>query len=168
MLLASWTITGLPAHPLIVHVAVILVPLAAIGLVATGWRADWRRHYSLPVALLAVAGALAAFLADQSGEGLEDRVRDAARAAGAVRPQLGDHPEDGQRAMILAFVLAGLAVALWAVDRWGTRFKLPPWSDRAVYGVGAVVSLAALVVMVAAGHSGATLVWKDLGNFVGR
>ncbi|MCB9482719.1 MAG: hypothetical protein H6675_01805 [Dehalococcoidia bacterium] len=50
------SIAGLPAHPLVVHGAVVLVPLAAVALIAIGWRKDWRKHYSLPVALIAWAG----------------------------------------------------------------------------------------------------------------
>jgi hypothetical protein len=38
---------GLPAHPLLVHAAVVLVPLAAVALVTTGWRETWRRAYLL-------------------------------------------------------------------------------------------------------------------------
>lgn len=63
-------IFGLPAHPLLVHAAVVLVPLAALALVAVGWKEAWRRVYYLPVALIAMAGAGSAFLAKQSGETL--------------------------------------------------------------------------------------------------
>jgi hypothetical protein len=156
---------GLPAHPLIVHVAVILVPLAAIGLLATGWRSSWRRRYALPLVLIAGAGAVAAFLAAQSGEALEQSVRQAARVAGA-RADLGDHPEDGQRAEQVAFLLAAVTLGVWVIDGWWERWRLPHWAPRAAYLVAVVPSLAAILVMVSAGHSGAALVWKDLGNYV--
>ena len=61
---------GLPAHALIVHAAVVLVPLAMLALVVTGWRAPWRQVYALPVALLAAGGAFFAILAAGSGEPL--------------------------------------------------------------------------------------------------
>jgi hypothetical protein len=54
---------GLPAHPLVVHAAVVLVPLAALAFVATGWRAAWRQAYYLPIMLLAVAGSVASWIA---------------------------------------------------------------------------------------------------------
>jgi hypothetical protein len=41
---------GLPAHPLLVHAAVVLVPLAAVSFIITGVREVWRRaYYPLPL-----------------------------------------------------------------------------------------------------------------------
>ena len=54
---------GVPAHPLMVHVAVVLVPLAALALIAVGWNRAWRHQYYLPIALVSVAGAVGAFFA---------------------------------------------------------------------------------------------------------
>ena len=68
------TLFGLPAHPLVVHAAVILLPLAAVGLllVAAIPRA---RRLSAPIVLgIALAATVAVGLAQQSGEALEDRV----------------------------------------------------------------------------------------------
>lgn len=67
MLFALSTLFNLPAHALLVHGAVVLVPLAALALVATGWRASWRHAYSFPCALLAGGGMVFAFLAQQTG-----------------------------------------------------------------------------------------------------
>jgi len=155
---------GLPAHALIVHVAVILVPLSAISLTVAGWRAPWRRVYSLPIAGLAIIGAVAAILASGSGEALQDSVRQAARAAGASA-RFQDHPEQGQTAQLFAILFAVAAVALLVADRWGTRLRLPKWSPTAVYGIATVVGAVATIAIVVAGHSGATLVWKDVGTF---
>jgi hypothetical protein len=74
MPLADITIGGLPSHPLLVHFAIVLVPPALIALAATGWRADWRRRYALPVLLLAIGGAVACYLAAISGPTLGDSV----------------------------------------------------------------------------------------------
>ena len=158
------SLAGLPAHPLLVHAAVILVPLAAIALAVTGWRADWRKAYSLPVALLAVAGGVFAFLAKSSGEPVEHAVKRAAQAEG-VQARFGDHPEQGDTAFIFAFIFALAAVAFWAVSRYATRWKLPAWSPLAAYGACLVVGALALVTMTLAGHSGAELVWKDVGSY---
>jgi len=158
------TILGLPAHPLLVHAAVILVPLAAIALAITGWKRAWRRHYSFPVAVLAIAGAVFAFLAKGSGEPLEERVEDAAQAAG-VRARFGDHPEQGDTAFIFALALAAVATALWAIDRWGERFGVPKWAPTAVYAVALLAAVIAFATMFIAGHSGAELVWNEVGVF---
>ena len=161
-------LAGLPAHALLVHAAVVLVPLAAIALAVGCWKAAWRKHYSLPVAALSVVAAIFAFLAKSSGEPLEERIEDASRAAGA-RARLGDHPEQGDTAFIFALLLAVAAMAVWAVDRYGERWGLPRRSPTVVYAVALIPAALALVTMIVAGHSGAELVWKDVGTFqVGR
>jgi hypothetical protein len=157
-------LAGLPAHALLVHAAVVLVPLAAIALAALCWKAEWRKHYSLPVALLSVGAAVFAYLAKSSGEPLEDRVEDAAEAAG-VRARFGDHPEQGDTAFIFALLLAIAAVGVWLVDRYGARWGLPKRSPMVVYALALVPAALALITMIVAGHSGAELVWKDLGTF---
>jgi hypothetical protein len=39
------TISGLPAHPLLVHIPVVLLPLAALGVVGMALRSSWHRRY---------------------------------------------------------------------------------------------------------------------------
>jgi hypothetical protein len=165
-MLGEDTIFGLPVHALVVHFAVVLVPLAAVGVVATAVRRDWRQRYLLPIALIAVLGAGAAFMAAQSGESLEHTVKDSARQTGTPA-RFAEHPEQGQRAEILAMVLAACTVGLFVMEQPLARDR--GITDLHVNGavVGcAVVAVLALGAMVIAGHSGAALVWRDLGNFV--
>jgi hypothetical protein len=163
--LALSTLFGLPAHALLVHAAVVLVPLAAAGFVATGWRAAWRRSYSLPVALIGMAGAVSAFLAKQSGEPIRNTIREAARTGG-VDARFGEHPEQGDTAFFFAMLFGLGTVAFWAVDRYGERWNLPRWAPIAAYAGVFVLAAIATLTMVAAGHSGAQLVWNDVGTFV--
>src|SRR3954469_25224130 len=88
-------IAGLPLHPLVVHLVVILVPLAAVGVVLTCWRPGWRESYLLPLTALAIVGAIAALVTTNSGEALESSIRHAASASG-TRARLGDHPDQGE------------------------------------------------------------------------
>ncbi|WP_278259213.1 DUF2231 domain-containing protein [Nocardioides convexus] len=81
-------INGLPVHPLVVHVVVVLLPLAVLGTVAIVLRPSWRaRHGLLVVGCAAVATALVP-VATSSGEALERRVGDPGRHAA-----LGDQPD---------------------------------------------------------------------------
>jgi hypothetical protein len=159
-------IFGLPSHALLVHAAVVLVPLAAVALVVTGWRADWRRQYGFGVMLLAVAGAGFSFLAKQSGGALRKTIRAAASSAGTPA-NFGGHPQQGDRAFIVAVIFGLTAVAWWAVDRYRTRAGLPGWAPVATYVVAVGVGGLATLLMVIAGHSGATLVWNDVGTYAG-
>ena len=155
---------GLPAHALLVHAAVVLVPLAVVAFAALCWKKAWREHYLVPVTLLTVAGGIAALLAKQSGEPLQGNIRDAARAAGE-RASLGDHPGQGNTAFAMAFLFMLAVVAYWAADRWGSKWNLPAWAPAAGYVVVLVPAALALFTMLMAGHSGAVLVWKDVGTF---
>lgn len=155
---------GLPAHPLLVHAAVVLVPLAAIALIATGWRETWRKMYLLPITLLAVGGAGFAFLAKESGEPLQESVRTAGK-------RVGEHPEQGDTAFVLAGLLATTCLVLYAYQTfgerirerlgWGERFRLPVDENIALYAISIPVALLAVWAMIVAGHSGAKLVWDN-------
>ena len=162
--LAFSTAFGLPAHVLLVHAAVVLVPLAALALVATGWRSAWRESYAGPIALMAVAGAVFAFLAKQSGEPLKNDIRQAARAAGQAA-NFGEHPENGDTAFVFAMLFGLTALGLWLATRYRERLGLPTWAPMAAYGLGVGAAVIATLTMVIAGHSGATLAWNDLGTF---
>jgi hypothetical protein len=158
------TILGLPAHPLVVHAAVILVPVAVIAFAALCWKAEWRKPYLFPVTLLAIAGGGSAFVAQQTGAPLQRSIQDAARAAGQGS-RLGEHPEQGNAAFVWAFLFMVAVVAYWAINRWGSKWNVPAWAPKAGYFVVLVPAAIALATMAVAGHSGAALVWKDLGTF---
>jgi hypothetical protein len=160
----SIKIFGLPAHPFLVHAAVIFVPLAAVALIATGWKEAWRRVYYLPIALMAIAGTGASFFAAQTGESLSQTVRQAGK-------QVGDHPGQGQAAFLFSALFAMACVGLYIYHEhgerirahfgWTDRFRLPVNEHAALYAVSIPIAALAIATMVAAGHSGATLVWKS-------
>ena len=146
---------NLPAHPLLVHIPVVCIPLAAVGAVAIAVRPGWRRAYGPIVVVLAAVGAVGAQLATMSGESLEEsrRIRD-----------LGDHGEYGEMARNLALVLFGLVLALYVVDRWKRHRRLrrlPAWAAPAIAVLTILGAVGATGTAVIAGHSGAEHVWKD-------
>ena len=65
---------GLPAHPLLVHLPVVLLPLVALGVVALAARPAWRPRYAGLVLVGAVVGALGAVGAMITGNDLAARV----------------------------------------------------------------------------------------------
>jgi uncharacterized membrane protein len=67
-------ITGLPIHPLVSHVVVVVIPLAAIGALILTFVAKWRSTYSPLVLVAALLSPISAFIATQSGEELSERV----------------------------------------------------------------------------------------------
>ena len=161
------SVFGLPTHPLVVHFAVVLVPLAAISLVAVGWNKAWRHTYYLPISLLALGGAAGSFWAKQTGGSLKQALRRAGK-------QVGNHPQQGDMAFLFAGLFAAVCVALYVYEAYGDRlrerlgirdrYRLPFDENLALYVLAVPVAILATTMMVLAGHSGATLVWKTAGS----
>ena len=58
-------------HPLVVHAVVVLLPLAALGVVALAVRPAWRGRFGVLVVVIAALATAAVPLATDSGESLE-------------------------------------------------------------------------------------------------
>ena len=140
-------INGLPLHPLVVHAAVVLGPLAALA--ALGYLVPrWREPVRWPMVMLAAVATGAIVLAYYSGGDLLDsrpELRDS--------PQVLDHEELGDQ--LLWVGLAFGAVALIAGLVHARRGVLRVLFD-VLLGLAAVV----LVVWVfRTGEAGARAVW---------
>jgi uncharacterized membrane protein len=161
------TLFGLPAHPLLVHVPVVLVPLAAIAVIAMAIRPKWLRTFGPVVAAMAGIGFIGALLAAGSGEELLDSRRAAGQTISAT---LNDHAElgDGTQAFCgIFFVLVLLWVGFaWWRNRVGEEKAVAkvrkPKAIVAVLMVAAVLSGSAAAISIAAtGHNGAKAVWES-------
>ena len=93
------TIAGLPIHPLVVHAAVVLGPLAALLLVIYVIKADWRMALRWPTVLTGVGAGLSAAVAASSGESLQHRVDQLASAA--QRSLVEEHAEAERNGLAL-------------------------------------------------------------------
>lgn len=183
-------ILGLPAHPLLVHVPVVLVPLATVGAVLVAVRASWRRSLAVVVAVLAVGGAVGVLLATQSGEALEERVeeraerpdgqpgseveegdredRDGGAEAERGEEAIEEHADKGEAARPFVALFAVLAVGVAVVDHLARRDGIPD-ARKATLGkvlpvllVLSVVSGGVASYMVyEAGHTGAKATWSE-------
>lgn len=156
------TVNGLPLHPLIVHAAVVLLPLSAIGLIIIAFVPKWRRTYGWLVLLGLFISVGASFLAKETGEQLAEQVGEPER-----------HAELGDVMPIIAFLLFAVA-AVWLGVAWRTDKAAAaaaaanpgePAGQSVVTTVLAVVSVIAAIVaivwMVLVGDSGAKAVWSD-------
>lgn len=124
---------GLPAHPLVVHAAVVLLPLAAVATLVSAAVSRLRPYYA-PVALaVAVAATIAVGLAQTSGEELEDQVDET--------ELVEDHTEQGESVLPWAVAVTVVAAAVTAVPMLGRRLATRP--ARAVTAALVVVALVA-------------------------
>lgn len=68
------TVNGLPFHPLVVHVVVVMLPLAVLGAIGISLWPAMRRHLGLLVLLFSVIGLIFVPIATSSGEQFRDRI----------------------------------------------------------------------------------------------
>ena len=110
---------GLPAHPFLVHIPIVLLPLSALGTVAIVARRKWYLAYRWVVLAIAVVGTGGAVLAASAGDELAGRIIDIEGPQAAGRWE--HHAELGETARNLALVyvvlLAAYVIIPWLLER---------------------------------------------------
>ena len=173
------SVNGLPAHILLVHAIVVLLPLAALLLVLTAVWPAARHRLAGPNAILSVVVVALVPLTTSAGEWLERRVPDSVL--------LRDHTELGDSAIFYAVPIAVLALVIWWRNREGAAHDAagntspgtggtPVLTSRRTYLAPlstTVTALLAVLAIVAAGagvygmyrigDSGSKAAWT--GNF---
>jgi hypothetical protein len=159
---------GLPAHPLLVHGAVVLVPLACVVTAVTALVPRWRARLALPALGAGLVGVVATMLAVWSGEGFNDE----------LEPLVGEvaerHEALAGTTRMFVLLLFAAQLALYLSTRWTGRRGADPRSGvlPAAYlghGLAAltlVLAVLSTVWMVRTGHEGADIVWKDTWDSV--
>lgn len=153
------SILGLPAHPLVVHGAVVLVPLAALAGLAVLWPAGRAKIAPAALALATLAGVFV-FVSLETGETLERQVPET--------DLVETHAELGETLLpIVTGLWLGLAIIVglaWYVARHQEA------AGRTAVRAAGVVALV-IVVLTAVGstvqvgrigHSGAKAVWHGV------
>jgi hypothetical protein len=153
---------GLPTHPLIVHIPVVVVPLTAVGALATVARRSWYFQYRWVVLMMGALGALGAILAASTGEELEEGER--------VSQAVHEHAEAGETARTVAIVFLVALIAYVAVPWLLARRSMlderrdrvgPSWLRPVLVGAVVLTSIGAVATVIDAGHSGASSVWNE-------
>lgn len=163
------TIFGLPAHPLLVHAVVVLLPLAAVAAAALAVVPRWRQRYAWPLLGVTVLGVGAVLPAQKAGEQLE------ARMAGLENPLIQRHAELGNDLLPFALGFFVVVVALLVAGRLADRERAAAVDDANVPRTWRRISVVVAVLVIAAGaaatvqtvrigHSGSTAVWTGVGQ----
>ncbi|MEV4656921.1 DUF2231 domain-containing protein [Micromonospora sp. NPDC049301] len=155
---------GIPAHPLVLHAAVVFVPLLALLAVAYALVAPVRPHTRWVLALLAVGAPVSALLAKLSGDAFFERMRSANRVTPEFLPKLEAHQEFGDITLWVTIGLAVVTLALvWFVPPRTAEAGATGGSGRALTLSLQVLSVVAAGVavyyVVRTGDSGAKAVW---------
>jgi hypothetical protein len=147
---------GLPAHPLIIHIPVILVPLVGLAALALVARPAWMERWGIITGVFTVAALAGTILAVGAGQALRDDRGGGGMGGGGGR--IAEHAEAGEnlRIVMVLFALALLAT-LWT-RRQGLLDGIPFIAARAVVAVLAIVSV---YFVIRTGHLGAQLTWDQ-------
>jgi len=158
--------SGLPAHPLFVHVPVILVPTTVLTAIIFVFRRDWLVRYGIALALVSIVAMSSLFLTMQAGAALRGELQLQGRAAQLI----SEHSHAAHilaivyvaftATLILTFAAAricgGMPTGAAIVDRLlGARPLLAALSVALV-----VLSLAAGYMCFRTGDLGAKAVWE--------
>jgi hypothetical protein len=157
-------VNGLPAHVLLVHLTIVLVPAAAALAVAEAWSVRLRR-WAGPLGPLLCLGALVMVpITSSAGKWLRDHLR-------ATTPLIRRHAQLGTQLLPWVIALFALSVAVWYVAR-RTATAQPGERPAVVVGAARVQLVLAVLVTVAAlgtvaqlvriGDSGAKAVWTGV------
>jgi uncharacterized membrane protein len=151
---------GLPAHPLFVHVPVILIPTAVVAAIVFMARPDWFGRYGIALALLSIVAMSSIFLTMQAGGALRGELHLQGRAATLIS-------EHSQAANILAIVFtaftAVLIVTFAAYRISGGRPTGLGIVDRLLSSRSTFNALRILLVVLALGAGFMTFRTGDLG-----
>ncbi|PWI20271.1 hypothetical protein DI272_02575 [Streptomyces sp. Act143] len=155
-------INGLPAHILLVHVVVVLVPLTALALAVCAIWPGAARRMGIVLPLFALVALASVPLTTEAGEWLEEHVDSNA----LVRR----HAELGDGLLPWAVGLFALSLLVW----WATRQALASGTDGsrrtrwsaapvriATIVLSLVVAVGASVDVYRIGDSGAKAAWHD-------
>jgi hypothetical protein len=158
--------SGLPAHPLLVHVPVILIPTTVVAAVVFMIRPQWLSRYGIALAVVSIVAMSSIFLTMQAGAAL----RAALNLQGQAATLISQH---AQAAHYLAYIYVlftatlivtfaaqrisgGLPTGLGVVDR-----LLSPKPMFATLRVALVVlSIGAGYMCFRTGDLGAKAVWQ--------
>ena len=146
------TIAGLPLHPLVVHAAVVLLPLSAVALILLVLVPRWRERFGVLTLLGLVIGTGAAFVAKESGEALAQRIG-----------QPSTHAFFGDLLVPFSGVLLVVAGVWFFAQRAAAKKGAAAGPSLTVSATGllaVVLALAVTTLTVLVGHSGAQAVWQ--------
>lgn len=155
------TLLGLPAHPLLVHAAVVFAPLLVALVIAYSLVPVVRKWVAWAVIGLAVAAPLALWAAKLSGDAfLQRQIR--VGAGPEFVQQLKQHQDFGELAAYAGTALGVLSLLLVYACTAAGRKPATTGSRVVTYGT-ILLSLAAAAVtgyyVYQTGHTGATNVW---------
>jgi len=144
-------IAGLPVHILIVHSAVVLIPLAAIGTILIAARPKALRLFGAATVIGATVGVIASVIATLSGNQLAQRVG---------WPK--EHANYGEIFPFAAMAFLLLLIVFWVYARGVPLNRNRPLWLKVFGAVLIVASIGISYFTVLTGYSGSKATWSEI------
>jgi uncharacterized membrane protein len=158
--------SGLPAHPLFVHVPVVLIPTTVVVAVVFMGKPEWLTRYGIALALVSIVAMSSIFLTMQAGAAL----RAALNLQGQAAKLISEHAQAAHILAIVYVIFTATLIVTFAARRissgmpTGLRIVDELLSSKAVFGALRVVLVVLAVVtgymVFRTGDLGAKAVWE--------
>ncbi|MFI5958688.1 hypothetical protein [Cryptosporangium sp. NPDC051539] len=151
-------VNGLPAHVLLVHFVVIMIPITALLLVLSAVWPAARARIGVVLPIVALASLISVPLTVHAGEWLKGKM-------GGGGPLVERHEELAEMLLPWAIGLFVMSVAVWAVHRFVLATRAG--NSRSLLTVGlavlaVVVAVGSVFTVYRAGDSGAKAAWDGV------
>ncbi len=151
---------GLPAHPLFVHVPVILIPSTAVAALVLIARTEWFSRFGIALAVVSIAAMSSIFLTMQAGGALQAALHLHGRAAHLI----DEHSQAANLLAIIYVAFTALVIVTFASRRISSGMPTGlSVLDRALGSTSVFSALRVVVVLLALGVAVVTFRVGDLG-----
>jgi hypothetical protein len=163
--------SGLPAHPLLLHIPVILLPIAIIGAILLAVRPRWFDRWGVTLVAVAVVGFIGLVLTYGAGEELRDALHLNGGGGFGDSALVARHAHAASILRLLTFFFTGVFLVSLGAERVsaGMAFGLAPLDALLARPQLRVLLRVAVVVLAGftayflfhTGDLGAKAVWQD-------
>ena len=144
---------GTPAHPLLVHIPIVLLPLLAIAAIVMAAKPALRRRLTWALAGSTLVTAAVTYWATRSGNRLRH----------ALQPALGSkanrHMELGNQTAVLATAFFVGTALMVVMEKSILPRKATKRSAIVLASVVALIGVVAALWVIRTGHEGARITW---------
>lgn len=155
------TILGIPAHPLLIHAAVVFIPLLIVGAIVYAAWPPFHPRIGWAVTALAIIAPIAALFAKLSGENLRDQLIAKKLTSPEILSKIAQHNSYGNSTWWWTLALGILTLVLVAYV----------WQRKSAPGAGVRIGATVLMLVVGGivgyyvfrtGDTGAHMVWQGI------
>jgi hypothetical protein len=105
--------SGLPAHPLFVHVPVILIPTTVVAAVVFVFKREWLLRYGIALAVVSIVAMSSIFLTMQAGAALRGELNLEGQAAKLI----SEHSQAAHILAVIYVVFTATLIVTFAAQR---------------------------------------------------